>query len=253
MSWPWTHAPRAHNKPRAASTCRLSVEPLENRLVPAAITPNPALTSQENYVQALYETDLGRKGSVAELDGWVTALNSPGGSPALVAGGIAHSQEGYDHLVTGWYVNYLGRRPQNGEEMSWVSQLQQGQVPFQVLSQILGSSEFFQDSAQIVGVPAASSQTFVQALYQLSLHRQGSPDEIAGWVNQLPAIGAAGVAAGILSSTEVRNEVVVDDYTTLLQRQPSDAEVQGLVTSGLTLADIRIAIQSSAEFMAEVE
>ncbi len=40
-------------------------------------------------------------------------------------------------------MTYLGRAAQGGEELFWVGELLQGATEEQVLSQILGSAEFF--------------------------------------------------------------------------------------------------------------
>jgi hypothetical protein len=51
-------------------------------------------------VQALYIDDLGRPGTIAELDLWTGQLAGPNGQQN-VASAILHSQEGTDHLVKG--------------------------------------------------------------------------------------------------------------------------------------------------------
>src|SRR5262249_2601817 len=85
------------------------------------------LTAQERFVQVVYLDELGRPGSLAELDGWVALLNAPGGSQASVASAILHSAEARDNLVKSWYVNYLGRQANGVEELGWVNLLLQGQ------------------------------------------------------------------------------------------------------------------------------
>src|SRR5260370_37075910 len=42
-----------------------------------------------------------------------------------------------------------------------------------------------------------ANHSFVQSLYHNALGRSGTQAELAGWVKELPAIGQAGVAAGV--------------------------------------------------------
>src|SRR5439155_7553179 len=95
------------------------------------------LSPQEQAVQALYLDALGRAGSKAELDGWVSMIPSGATSlsPAVVSA-VEGSQEGRDHLVRSWYIAYLGRQADGTEEQVWVKQLQAGQSEEQVLSGI---------------------------------------------------------------------------------------------------------------------
>jgi len=107
------------------------------------------LTAQERFVQAVYLAELGRAGSKAELDAWLPVLNGPGGQ-AAVARGISQSREGRDNLVKSWYVTFLGRQADGSEEQGWVTLLQLGLSEEQVLSQILGSQEFFNRAQALI-------------------------------------------------------------------------------------------------------
>src|SRR5262249_45938302 len=57
------------------------------------------LTPEEGFVRGLYLNELGRPGSLSELDGWVAVLQGQGGTLAAVAGAIARSDEARRHLV----------------------------------------------------------------------------------------------------------------------------------------------------------
>src|SRR5262249_11823337 len=100
------------------------------------------LTRQERFVEALYLDELGRAGSMAEVDGWVGVLNAPGGSQQAVTTAIAGSPEARDHLVKGWYITILGRQANGTEEQGWVNALA-SQSEDQVLSGILATPEFY--------------------------------------------------------------------------------------------------------------
>jgi streptogramin lyase len=208
------------------------------------------LSAAERAVQALYIDALGRAGSIAELDGW--ASNLPAGATSLlpgVAAGIEGSPEARRRLVNSWYTTYLGRQAQGGEDQGFVNELLAGQTEEQVLSQILGSTEFFNRAQNLIGGSDANSN-FVQALYQLLLGRTGSAAEVAGWVSNLQNHGLTpqGVALGFLTSPENRTDVVAGYYQSLLHRSASQVEISGWVNSGLDEFHIRVGIESSAEF-----
>jgi Right handed beta helix region len=210
---------------------------------PTAFT---GLDAQERFVQALYLDELGRAGVKAELDGWVSVLNGPGGSQTVVAGDILRSQEARDHLVKSWYFTFLGRQANGTEEMGFVNELLQGQKEEQVLSQILGSSEF-DGRAQTLSSTGTSQERDIQALYQLLLNRTGGSVDVAGWVSQLPRIGLQGVAQMFLTSAEFRGDLFEGYYNALLHR-PSDPAISNAVFSNLDAATIRINFEGSPEF-----
>jgi hypothetical protein len=91
----------------------------------------------------------------------------------------------------------------------------------QVLSQILGSIEFF-DRAQTLGFSGSASAQFVQALYQALLNRTPGAAEVAGWVNGLTA-GLSGqqAALGFLQSPEFRDRQFQGYYEVLLHQLPT--------------------------------
>jgi hypothetical protein len=203
------------------------------------------LTAQERFVQALYLDDLGRSGTTAELDSWVTVLDGPGGSQKTVASDIAGSFEARDDVVKSWYQTYLGRTAMNGEEQGWANLLLV-QTEEQVLSQILASAEFYAH-AQTLIASGTADQRFVGALYQLLLTRTGTTAEVSAWVGDLPHQGHQGVALSFLQAPEYRTDLFTGYYNTLLHRAP-DVGLFNWVLSTLDAATVRIGIESSPEF-----
>ncbi len=279
---PSKHRSRVRGAPRWA---RPELEVLEDRLAPAVMTPGSlfssqaffsqsasfsasasasasatsttaaasasaqvVLAAQQRFVQALYLAELGRAGSAAEVNAWVNALKGPGGRQAVCTG-IARSFEACDRLVRGWYVKFLGREASRGEEVGWVKQLQAGQSEEQVQCGILGSKEFH-DRAQGMGFDGTPEQKHIQALYHLLLGRTGSLAEVSAWASVLPKIGAQAVALGFLQSRECRTDVICDYYSALLHRQADPIGLNNFVLCGQFLGNIRISIESSAEFFA---
>jgi uncharacterized membrane protein len=209
------------------------------------------LTAQERFVQTLYLVELGRAGSISELDGWAAVMNGPGGTQAGVAAAIQHSQEAADHLVKSWYVAYLGRQAGGGEEQGWATMLQQGQTEEQVLSGILASSEFYARAQTLIGSGTADER-YVQALYLLLLNRTGEPAGVAGWLSDLPSIGQQGVALGFLTGVGRGQEFRIDQfegyYNALLHRPDDPTGLNDWVFSNLDMAAVRVGFEATSEF-----
>jgi subtilisin-like proprotein convertase family protein len=209
----------------------------------------PPLTANERYVQVLYLNALGRPGSRAELDFWAARFGSEPQAPAqsAVAAGVEHSAEGRAHLVGSWYANYLGRPAQGGEAQGWVNLLLAGSPEEAVLSDILGSQEFF-NHAQTLAPGSSANERFVQALYLLLLNRTGEASGVAFWVAAVPAAGRQGVALGFLRSVEFRTYDFEGYYDALLHRPSDAAGLNGWVMSNMDVGSVRIAFETSPEF-----
>jgi streptogramin lyase len=208
------------------------------------------LDANHSFVQALYEDALGRLGSPAELDSWVNVIVSSGIGP--VVNGIEHSAEADAHVVRSWYERYLGRTtpPSDSEIQGFVNALQAGESDEQVLALILSSNEFYNYANNSLVSTGTPDERFISALYLLLLNRTPSATELQSWVSQLPALGRQGIASTFLTSAEYRGDVIRGYYSMLLHRsaQPSAAEVDGWVSSGLSLEQIRIDFEMSLEF-----
>ena len=104
------------------------------------------------WLNAVYESVLGRSGAPSELAGWNQALQG-GASLQTVALAILTSPEADARLVTAAYENLLGRPPDPAGLATWVSQLQHGMTPSQLLAAIASSSEFIVDQGGLDVVP----------------------------------------------------------------------------------------------------
>jgi len=207
------------------------------------------LDANHSFVQALFNDFLGRGGSTAELDGWVSQLAMIGQQG--VANAIVRSHEGLTHTVDGFYVQFLGRAAQGGEEQGFVMQLQTGGTQEQVLTELLSSAEFAGHANSLPGAGADSNTNFVKALYTLLLHRAANNTEVNMDVTGLQmGVSRAAVAAGVLFSTEFRGDEVTLFAGTLLDRTstPSAAEVAGWIGGNQDLLTIEAMFAGSAEY-----
>lgn len=200
------------------------------------------------YIQQLYQTILGRAGSNAEIQSWALAMNGPAGPFGVVAA-IEQSPEARTHLVKTWYLTYLGRPAQSGEEQGWVTDLLRGVPEETVLAAILSSDEFFIRAETLRSAGTANEQ-YIQALYSLLLQRNAGSNEVGGWLSVLPRAGRSAIALAFLLSAEYRSDIVESYYVDLLHRPtvPAPGEVNPWVFDGFDLLTIREAFEASQEF-----
>jgi hypothetical protein len=96
-----------------------------------------------------------------------------------------------------------------------------------------------------------ANHSFVAALYNDFLERQGSFSELDGWVKLLPALGQVGVANSISRSTEALTRAVDRFYIQLLGRAAAGGEEMGWVSllhQGKTEEQVMAGILGSNEF-----
>jgi hypothetical protein len=205
------------------------------------------LTPNERFVQALYLAELGRPGSLVELDGWAQRFSGGSGDQASIAFAIQHSEEARTHLVGSWYVSYLGRQGAASELAGWVSAMEGGQTNEQVLAAIFGSAEYF-NRAQTLPFSGSPDERYVEALYQMLLDREGSSADIAYWSGVSPVAGQQAVAQAFLASTEFRGDQLEGYYQGLLHRPGDIAGRAYWAALDLDIATVRVAFEATDEF-----
>jgi hypothetical protein len=95
----------------------------------------------------------------------------------------------------------------------------------QVAAGILGSGEYFQSHG-------GTNSGFVYAVFQNVLGRSPSPTELANDINVLNAGGSrATVARALLTSTEYRTNLVINDFSMFLGRLPTSAQLSTLLSA----------------------
>jgi hypothetical protein len=201
-----------------------------------SLLSNASISSPPAFIATLYLDDLGRVGSTAEINAWVSVFNADG--QAAVVNGIFRSGESLGHLVDSFYLRFLGRQSDPGGRAGWISFLQNGGTEEQLETGFLTSPEYL----------AHIDVDFVQSLYINILGRTGSASELAAWNNLLPTLGLVGVANGFTNSTELRDDTATADYQTYLYRAPLGTEEATLVNSSQDLLSFSVFVQSTSEF-----
>ncbi len=97
-------------------------------------------STNQGYVLGLYQDVLGRVPSAAELNGWVTQLNS-GTSRLAVAISFLTSTEYRTDLIEADYQTFLGRSADQAGLNSFLQAMQMGATDQEVLASIFGSPE----------------------------------------------------------------------------------------------------------------
>jgi hypothetical protein len=97
-------------------------------------------STNQGYVLGLYQDVLNRTPTPAEVNGWVTQLNS-GTSRNAVATAFLTSTEYRTDLIDSYYATFLERQPDPMGLATWLGAFQSGSTDQQVLASIFGSAE----------------------------------------------------------------------------------------------------------------
>jgi hypothetical protein len=224
---------------------------LTSPIVPLRLLSFPFLPSANPsflYIAGLYRTLLGREPEPFGSSFWSAILNSPGGSPQMVARGIWDSPEHRGLEVDSYYATYLHRAPDPMGRQYWIDVLMRGAGEASVVLGFVASGEYQQLhpdpaslrsalSLEVLGTPNAVVNTtatdvadvapaylldavkpILDSYYALFLHRQGDPLE-AFWLaplqnSLLPKLALEATAVGFLTSSEFLADVTHSTFPT---------------------------------------
>jgi hypothetical protein len=131
-----------------------------------------SLDANRNYIISLFHQILGRSPTAGELTTFTNLLLSQGRLDVVTT--LERSQEGRTHLVDGWFLQYLGRPANPGEDTPFVQALLAGEAEEDVLSSLTGNSAFFHSNDY------RNQQVF--AYYERLVLRVPSQTEVNNWV-----------------------------------------------------------------------
>lgn len=208
------------------------------------------LSASTPFVRAAFQDFIGRAPSSTESTSWTRGIDadSANGTYASARGELvttlSTSPEWVANLLTGFYEETLGRKPDPGGLAYWTSLLSDGERSVtSVASYFYASQEYFDRSGGTTGA-------WVDALYQQLLGRPADPGGRANWVARAAAIGRGGVAAAFYQSLESRRARVTELYQDLLGRKPDPAGLAYWADRLLTAGDLQLAasLASSDEY-----
>jgi hypothetical protein len=209
---------------------------------PAAVAiPNPV---NEQFVNALYQSLLGRQADAAGLAYWEGLLNA-GASRAAVAEQIQSTPEFLQDEVAAAYQSVLHRQVDPLGLSAWTAFLAAGHSPNELSAQLAGSAEFSQTQG-------ASNAAFLDALYQDAFGRSLDPIGQAAWGSALAAgESREQVAEAIFNSPEFLRNQTNGEYHQLLGRDATAAELDAAIAAlqnGTHQDQIVAGIVASMEF-----
>jgi hypothetical protein len=212
-------------------------------------TAGSALSDNQLYVSKLYLDLLHRPVDPAGLAGWTSVLDN-GGSRAQVVQGIQRSPEYRGVEVQTLYQTVLGRAADAQGLADWGNFLAQGGTTEQLEAILIGSDEYFSRFG------GGTNSGFLQAAYQLVLHRSIDPSGSQSWGQALAGgMTRMAVAAAIVASLESDRTETQTLYGLLLHRPPDPsgfATFTGLLQQGMPNETATGIIAASDEYFAGV-
>jgi hypothetical protein len=165
---------------------------------------------------------------------------------APVAEAFAHSPEYYNGIVRTYYQDFLGRSAGSSEQAFWAQTLEAGVRDEIVLSQILGSDEYFQRAG-------GTNQDWLHLLYQDLLNRDPDQSGANAWLNALSSGATRQQVASLIDVSAEREALVVGAYYQFyMGREGSNAEISGwvgILRSGATQEQVVTIFLGSPEFL----
>ena len=227
------------------NTRLLNLEPLEKReLLNGAPLVTAQSTTQQLFVESLFESLLERPADSAGLDFWTTALQR-GASGDQVVLAIENGSEFTGHIVDELYSTLLNRSPASVDRSYWINFLGNGGTVEQMESAFLSSPEF--------SLSNPSSGAFLQALYENVLSRPVDAAGLQSWGQSLASGASRGqVASSVVSSLEAQQLFVQGLYARFLDRSADAVEVQTwiqLMANGESQEQVFASIAGSTESM----
>ncbi len=196
------------------------------------------VSAELSFIRALYRQQLGREAGEADLAFALPILLSQGRE--ALARALAQSEEARRQLIADWFVRYLGRLPNPGEDTFFVDLLLI--CPREhVLAPFLAADTYYQ-------LAGGTDEAFVRRLYRDLLQREGTDAEVAATLASLAVRGRQEVVLGFLQSEEYRALALGELYGELLRRGVTQADLDSWVFGGGELLAIESGILASDEF-----
>jgi hypothetical protein len=212
-------------------------------------TGGSSLTPNQMFIAHVYPDLVERPADPTGLAFWSGMLDR-GGSRAQVVQQMETSQEYHSVVVHDLYLQVLGRIPDPSGNTAWTNFLNNGRTAEQLEAYLLGSDEFFSK------LGGGNNAGFLQATYQVVLHRAIDPSGALSWGQALAAgISRTVVVTDILASLESDRLETQGLYANLLHRpaDPSGLDAySNLLQQGVPNETI-VAIQiGSDEYFAKI-
>jgi hypothetical protein len=219
-------------------------------------------TDDGRFVTGAYHSLLGRAADTSGFNSNISGVELGNGQVlAQTAVGLITSMEGRSDLlyngnitaqhpkVTGLFELLLGRAPSSSELSAFITALNKGVTPEQIIIDLTASSnEFYTNDA------GGTDAGFVKQLFVDLLGRPADSGGLGSFVTQLVAAesnGRSSIALALASSPEYRTILINANYNKYLKRTPSPAEVAAWQSQFSTDEQMIAALVASQEFFAD--
>lgn len=194
-------------------------------------------------VSRLYTTILGRSAAPSEVNAWVAT----GQTSVQIATALINGNEGINYALNTEFAAIFGPGTQNSiapdTRAAFAFDYRRGAREEVMYSNLLANN----------GNYAASNvlASYTRDLYRDILQRNGSPAEVANWVNALDtgAVTVPQIATLIINSLEARGVYIQQEFQTLLGRNADQATINALI-SYPTREALIVTIVGSPEYYA---
>jgi hypothetical protein len=216
-------------------------------------------STNEGFINALYETALGRPVDDNGLATFTAEL-AAGTTRQQVAATVLASAEYQQILVTGWYQQYLNRAPDSSGMAHFSAQLAAGVRDETVITQLVISHEYFVTQ---VGTAGTLNEAYVESVFQSYAGRPLDPNDptdaalLTSLTNQLelaPGIATRqAVALQVEATLAARTNLVQTYYQIFLGRGLDAGAAQWIAQlgNGTTNESVIASIVSSDEYFAK--
>jgi hypothetical protein len=184
---------------------------------------NARSSTQQLFVESLFEGLLQRPADISGMNYWTTAMNE-GAPPQLVVLAFEQTPEFSSRQVDQFYSTILNRSAGSSERAYWTSYLQRGGSVEQMEAAFLASPEF--------SGPLGDTGLFLHSLYQNALSRPLDIGALQAWSQALlSGVPRGQIVSDIVLSNESRTLFVQGLYARFLSRTGMPSELQSWVAA----------------------
>ena len=201
----------------------------------------------EKLAEALYSEHMGRKIKGNEVNAVVAKLDTDAEKAKFVAN-LDDSQDARVFRIGGMVQTFLGRAAQKADEDKYLQLLKAGSTEEDVIANILASAEYAVYVQKVTG-EKASEDVLAQAAIAQLFGADAANDAVAKLSGGIKNRGFKLAITDLLNSDEYRAEVVKLLYQDLLEREPSQQELNNHVKADVPLEDVKVNLEVSAEFL----
>jgi hypothetical protein len=159
-------------------------------------------------------------------------------------------EEALLRLAEPWFWKLLSRGAEAKEMADFVGSVRSG-TPFDAaISRVIGSEQYIQRALRR-GIGGDGDANLLQSIHIDLLGRLAESGEVSRALKQIRVTGSSRYALELLRSVEFRRDYLVRLHHELLERTPSEAEMQGWLKRenlGLDLLQIRGHLLAGDEF-----